>query len=61
MDLLENIMEKQNKVGADELGWLFHVYHTLWAIGIISAFIFLDLWLASIIVAIIGFYFVWKY
>lgn len=54
-------MAKQNKVGANNLGWLFHLYHAVWVIGIVSAFVFLDLWLASIIIAIIGFYFVWQY
>lgn len=61
MGLLENIMAKQNKVGADDLGWKFHLYHILWIISLIAMFAFLDWWLALSIVSLMGFYFVWKY
>lgn len=61
MDLQENIMAKQNKVGADDLGIKFHLYHIAWVTGIFSLFIFLDWWLALIIISLIGFYFVWQY
>lgn len=50
-------MEKQNKVGADDLGWKFHVYHATWVIGIITLFVFLDWWLALLILSIVSFYF----
>jgi hypothetical protein len=53
-------MAKQNKAGADREIW-FHLYHILWVIGVIALFAFLDWWMAIIIIAILGFYFVWKY
>lgn len=49
-------MEKQNKVGADDLGWKFHLYHASWVIFVISIFVFFDFWLAFIILAVVGFY-----
>ena len=54
-------MAKQKQVGADDLGWKFHLYHILWVIGVIAMFAFLDWWLALFIVSLIGFYFVWQY
>lgn len=57
MVLQESTMAKQNKVGADNLGWLFHIYHILWISGFIALFIFLDWWLALITVGVIGVYF----
>lgn len=53
-------MEKQNKAGVNNEIW-FHLYHIAWATGIVSLFIFLDWWLAIIIISLMGFYFVWKY
>ncbi len=50
-------MEKQKQVGADDLGWKFHLYHASWAVAIIALFVFLDWWLAFIIFGILGAYF----
>ena len=61
MDLLENIMEKQKQVGADDLGIMFHLYHLACATAIIGLFVFLDWWMALIIFSVLGMYFVWKY
>lgn len=61
MDLLENIMAKQKQVGADDLGVMFHLYHIIWIIALVAIFAFLDLWIALLIVSLIGGYFVWKY
>lgn len=50
-------MAKRNKVGADDLGWKFHLYHFAWVTGIVALFVFLDWWLALIILGIISFFF----
>ena len=61
MDLLANTMAKQNKVGADDLGWKFHLYHVTWVIFITSIFIFFDWYIALLILSLFGFYFVVSY
>ena len=53
-------MEKRNKVGADDLGWKFHLYHSIWTILIISLFFIFEWWMAILIFGIISVYFVWK-
>lgn len=52
-------MEKQKQVGADDLGWKFHLYHFIWVSSIISLFFIFDWWIAFLIIGIIGAYFVW--
>jgi hypothetical protein len=54
-------MEKQNKVGADDLGWKFHLYHLTWVIGLTSLFFIFNWWIAFLIIGMISVYFVWKY
>ena len=51
-------MEKRKLVGADDLGWRFHAYHVSWIVGLTCLFVFLDLWLALLIVGLLGFYFI---
>ena len=53
----EHIMAKRKQVGADDLGWKFHLYHISWVVGIFSLFVFLDWWLAFIAIFFIAFYF----
>jgi hypothetical protein len=50
-------MEKQNKVGANDLGWRFHLYHLSWIAVVVSLFFIFDWWIAFIIFGIIGVYF----
>ncbi len=57
----ENTMAKRKQVGADDLGWKFHLYHISWVVGIFSLFVFLDFWLALLILIIIAFYFFRNY
>jgi predicted CDP-diglyceride synthetase/phosphatidate cytidylyltransferase len=50
-------MAKRSKIGADDLGWRFHIYHATWVMAIIALFVFLDWWLALIILGLISVYF----
>jgi hypothetical protein len=54
-------MEKQKQVGADDLGWRFHLYHFSWVIGLILLFFIFDWWIAFLILGSLSVYFVWKY
>jgi hypothetical protein len=54
-------MEKQKQAGADNLGVMFHLYHIIWIIALVAIFAFLDLWIALLIVSLLGGYFIWKY
>jgi hypothetical protein len=48
------------KIFKDDLDYMFHLYHLCWAVGIVSLFYFFDLYIAIIILIMIGAIFVIK-
>ena len=54
-------MAERRKVGADDLGWKFHAYHASWAAAIISLFVFLPGWVATLVFCLIGIFCAWYF
>jgi hypothetical protein len=54
-------MAKRKLVGADDLGWRFHLYHASWVVGITALFVIFDFWIALLIIGVLGAYFVRNY
>jgi hypothetical protein len=54
----ENTTEKQRQVGANDLGWTFHLYHATWILGLTSLFFLLDFWLFLLVLFLISIHFV---